>query len=76
MRGTRDAPTPEAFKATVNQLVSQGHVRAVTLRPFTEGDLRNMLAALAHNHPPAALVRKFLIRQAAIPFSSQSCFAT
>ena len=65
---TRGALTPQAIKAALDQLVSQGQARAIALRPFTEADVRRMLAALADEEPPVRLVRKFLDQTGGNPF--------
>jgi adenylate cyclase len=64
----RDTLTPQAVKAALDQLVRQGQARAVALRPLGEADVRGMLAALAHQDPPAPLVRQFFDQTGGNPF--------
>jgi len=64
-RGSLD---PEALKAALDELVGQGRARAIALKPFVEGDVRHMLAALANEDPPARVVRTFFQQTGGNPF--------
>jgi len=59
VRGARDDAAP-TIRSVVATLVRQGTARTVALRPFTEAEVRGLLAALAGDDPPARLVRRFL----------------
>jgi adenylate cyclase len=64
----REALTPQAIRSALDQLVQQRQARAIVLRPFTEAEVRAMLADLAAKDPPARLVRKFLDHSGGNPF--------
>jgi adenylate cyclase len=64
----REAPTPQAIKAALDQLVRQRHARAIVLRPFAEAEVQGLLAALGQPNPPARLVRKFTDHTGGNPF--------
>jgi adenylate cyclase len=65
---TREGTTVQAVKATLTQLVSQGHARAIALRPFSEPEVGGMLASLGRGDPPATVVRKFFNQTGGNPF--------
>ncbi len=64
-RGSID---PDAIKAALDELVGQGRARAISLKPFVESDVRNMLAMLANEDPPARVVRTFFQQTGGNPF--------
>lgn len=64
----QEALAPDAIRARVTQLVAQGHATVVAVRPFADTDVHAMLAALAHQDPPAAVVRRFLEQTGGNPF--------
>jgi adenylate cyclase len=64
----RDALTPQAIKTALEQLVSQRHARAMTLRPFGAADVQSVLATLGRPNPPATLVQQFFQRTGGNPF--------
>ena len=64
----REALTPQAIKAALDQLVGQRHARAIVLRPFTQAEVQSVLAALGKPHPPARLVQTFAERTGGNPF--------
>jgi adenylate cyclase len=59
---------PQAIKATLHQLVAQGHARLIPVRPFGEADVQRMLAALAQQTPPAAVGKQFFDQTGGNPF--------
>ena len=64
---SRDAVSPETVNATLNQLC-KGRGRVIALRPFTESEVRGVLATLAQEEPPATIVQKFLNQTGGNPF--------
>jgi adenylate cyclase len=64
----RDVAAPQAIRAVLGDLVRQGAARTIALRPFVEADVRSMLAALAHDDPPARVVRRFVDQTGGNPF--------
>jgi adenylate cyclase len=71
---TREVLTPQAVKAAIDQLVRQRQARSITLRPFTDGEVRGLLAALGHGDPPDRLVRKFIDQTGGNPFFVEELF--
>jgi adenylate cyclase len=64
----RDVAAPQAIRAALGDLVRQGAARTIALRPFVEADVGSMLAALAHDDPPARVVRRFVDQTGGNPF--------
>jgi len=55
----REASSP-TVRSIVEDLVRERAARVLALRPFGEAEVRGLLAALAHDEPPASLVRQFV----------------
>jgi adenylate cyclase len=71
---TTAAVTPQEIKAALDDLAHQRQARAITLRPLTDTEVRDMLAALGPGDPPAHLVRKFADRTEGNPFFIEELF--
>ncbi|MBI2187605.1 MAG: protein kinase [Acidobacteria bacterium] len=64
----RDASAAQTVRAVIADIVRQGAARRIGLQPFAEVDVRGMLAAFAHDDPPARLVRRFVEQTGGNPF--------
>ncbi len=71
---TREAFTARSIKTALDTLVRQRQARAISLRAFTEIDVRAMLATLGRDDPPPRLVKKFLEQTGGNPFFVEELF--
>jgi adenylate cyclase len=65
---TRRTANPQALAESLNRLVRERQARAVVLRPFSENEVRGMLAALGSDDPPRTLVNTFVEHTGGNPF--------
>ncbi|PWT86492.1 MAG: hypothetical protein C5B57_00990 [Blastocatellia bacterium] len=71
---TRDPGVLQGVKAALDQLVRQRQASLITLRPFTDAEVRTLLAALGRADPPDRLVRKFIDQTGGNPFFVEELF--
>jgi tetratricopeptide (TPR) repeat protein len=64
----RETVAPQTIRAALGGLVRQGAARTIGLRPLADADVRGMLGALAHDDPPARMVRRFVDQTGGNPF--------
>ena len=64
----RGVQTMQTIKTALDQLAGLRHARTTVVRPFTQDEVREVLASLGKPGPPDRLVRKFADRTGGNPF--------